>query len=60
LTPVAPYKPAPAMAPAKGPLPTILSTKLPFTGIALWFVLLIAAGLMAAGAAARRLSPRTR
>jgi len=48
------------MAPAKGPLPTVLSTKLPFTGIALWFVLAVAAALLAAGAGLRKIAPRTR
>ena len=44
----------------KGALPTILSTKLPFTGLSLWLALAVAAGLLAAGAALRRLTPRTR
>jgi hypothetical protein len=32
----------------------VLSTKLPFTGISLWLVMLVAAGLLAAGTALRR------
>ena len=58
-TPVKPYQPTTAAGtesehPA---LPAVLSSKLPFTGLALWIALVIAGGLLGAGMGLRKLAP---
>jgi hypothetical protein len=47
------YTPKPK---ASGEGVPVLSTKLPFTGISLWLAMLVAAGLLAAGTALRRVT----
>jgi hypothetical protein len=42
-----------------GGVPTVLTAKLPFTGLSLWLALAIATGLLAGGVVLRRLAPRT-
>jgi hypothetical protein len=38
----------------------MLSSNLPFTGLALWIALVIAGGLLGAGMGLRKLAPHTR
>jgi hypothetical protein len=47
---------APATANRHGGVTTVLATKLPFTGLALWIALLFAGSLLAGGVAMRRVS----
>ena len=60
VSPTAPFAPSTAEEPSgqHSVLPPVLGTKLPFTGIALWLALLVAAGLLAGGTTLRRLAPR--
>ena len=62
MAPVFPYQPPTAAGtesehPA---LPAMLSSNLPFTGLALWIALVIAGGLLGAGMGLRKLAPHTR
>ena len=60
MSPAALFAPSIAKEPSgqHSALPPVLGTKLPFTGIALWLALLVAAGLLAGGTTLRRLAPR--
>jgi hypothetical protein len=61
VAPVSPYRP-PTVAGTESEHPAlpVLSSNLPFTGLALWIALVIAGGLLGAGMGLRKLAPHTR